>query len=66
MSVHKGAVVTNMPKRPIVSRGAKIGREGDVKKANKLNTSATMLANSCIVMAFLRLDPTLSNSHPAH
>ena len=44
--VHKGAVVTNTPKRPIVSRGAKTGREGDVKKANKEKISATMLAHS--------------------
>lgn len=46
VDVHKGAVVTKTPSKPIEKRGAKTGRDGDVRNASRQKTNATMLAQN--------------------
>lgn len=64
-SSQRGACTTKTPSSPIASRGANAGRPGAAMNAKMNAISATPDAAICRIMAFLRLDPTLSRSHPA-
>jgi hypothetical protein len=49
-----------------VSSAAKMGSEGDSRKARMQKSSPAALATHWMAIAFLRLDPILSSSQPAH